>query len=78
MNEEVTNIRLAYLEKEGVEIGITEKAMSDKIVEIEKISIRQEITLSGIMTSVRIIEYTFIAFVVTNVIMYLASVFKVK
>jgi hypothetical protein len=78
VTEEVMSIKFAYLEKESIEIGIAEKAMANKIAEIEKISIKQEVALAGIMTSVRIIEYTFLAFVATNVIMYLATVFKVK
>jgi hypothetical protein len=78
MTEEIMNIKFAYLEKESIEIGITEKAMANKIAEIEKISIKQEVTLAAITVSVRIIEYTFIAFVATNVIMYLASVFKIR
>jgi len=78
MNDDVTNIRLAYLEKESIDMGIRETVMADKIAEIEKISIRQEVTLATITTSVRIIEYTFIAFVTTNVIMFLTTLFKVK
>jgi hypothetical protein len=78
MTDDVMSIKFAYLEKGSAEMGIAEKAMANKIAEIEKISIKQEVALAGIMTSVRIIEYTFLAFVATNVIMYLATVFKVK
>jgi hypothetical protein len=78
VTEEVMSVKFAYLERETAEMGITGKAMADRIADIEKISVRQEVTLGGIVTSVKIIEYTFIAFVATNVIMWLSTLFKIK
>ena len=82
MGEEGTEFRIRTLEDQNKERKLenaervkADKITSDKIVEIEKLNIKQDITLTIIMGTLKLIAGTFVMFVVSNFGMYLISKF---
>jgi len=73
MTEEGTNLRLAQLEKDTMSIKTDLKDASDKIIDIEKGNIRIETVLKQISDTYNIIKYLFLAFIVSNIGMFLIS-----
>ena len=73
MGEEGTNLRLSQLEKDNDERKKLDKLTSDRIVIIEKLNIKQDITLTAIMWTLKIALGVFITFVIENGLMYYAS-----
>ena len=49
--------------------------MNEKIILIEKISIKQDVKLAIIMGSLKVISMSFAGFVITNFLMYLMNKF---
>jgi len=85
MDDDGINYRFLSLEKENEERKKeneerckSDKATSEKIVAIEKISIIQDSKLNIIMGTLKVISGTFAAFVVTNFMMYLISTYGKK
>ena len=85
MDDEGINYRFTSLEnenkerkRENEEKNKADKLTSDRIVEIEKISIKQDSKLAIIMGTLKVISGTFAAFVVTNFMMYLISTYGGK
>jgi len=75
VGEEGTEYRLHQLEKNDEERKILQNVMNEKIILIEKISIKQDVKLAIIMGSLKVISMSFAGFVITNFLMYLMNKF---
>ena len=70
MGEEGTELKLLNHENDIKDIKKAEEKSLNRIIEIEKSNIRQETTLKLILETYNIIKYSFLAFIVSNLLMY--------
>ena len=73
MGEEGTEHRLTQLEKAAEKTENILKEQTDSINEIKRSGVRQELILTIIMWSLKVIAGGFLTFVATNLYMYLNS-----
>lgn len=73
MGEEATEYRLKELEKSAEKTESILKEQTESINEIKRSGVRQELILTIIMWSLKVIAGGFLTFVATNLYMYLNS-----
>ena len=73
MGEEGTELRLKHLEDKDKVRDIKQDAMSDKIVIIEKLNIKQDVSLTIIVWISKALLTAFIGLIASNIWMYLDS-----